>query len=149
MDQEGLAKARGWKCLPQDLRMLGKGPFLGAIMSKFYASSPSNSEIPQEMLPLHWKPDDSAASEKLIKSHALRERRCWGRIGLGPYPSLYTGKNILLSRAGDGDSSRHFLNGWLVWCCHLLGSRPLLYCSDPSILFIQVCVWMLSPSLVV
>lgn len=76
MDQEVLSKARGWKCLPQDLRMLGKDPFLGVIMSKFCASSPSTSEIPQEMLPLQWEPHDSAASEKLTEQPcAEREER--------------------------------------------------------------------------
>ena len=76
MDQEVLAKTGEWQCVPQDLRMPGSDRFLGAIISKLNASSPSNSGIPQEMLPLHWGPGDLAASEKPIKQRcAEREER--------------------------------------------------------------------------
>lgn len=144
MDQEALLKARGWKCFPQ-----AKTHFLEQLclssMHLLYPPPKSHKKCyhctESLMTQLHLR--------NLSNSLVLRERRGWGRIGFGPYPSLYTGKNILLPWAGYGDFSGHFLKGCLVWCCHFLGSRPLLYCSDAPILFIPVCVWMLSPSLVV
>lgn len=132
--------------------MLGKDPFLGAIMSTFYASSPSTSEIPQEMLLCTESLMTQLHLGNLSNSHVLRERRGRGRISLGPHPSLYFlihPSNILLPRAGSGGFSRHVLKGCLVWRCHFLGSLPLLYCRGASIPFVLVCVWMSSPSLVV
>lgn len=68
--------------------MPGKGHFLGSIISEFYASPPVNSEMTQGILPFTESLTSQLQMRSLSNRDALRERRGWGRIGLGSYSSF-------------------------------------------------------------
>lgn len=136
MDQQVLSNTREWKCVPQGLRMPGRDHFLGAVMSKLNASSPSTLKSHKKCY---------HCSRGLGTQLYLRniEQRCAGRGEAGTelvWPLIHPSTQKRFTCMGRASQTLVccFLRSWLGLCAlSPLGTLAfaLLQRFPPSSLF--------------
>ena len=97
----GTIQGKWVKASPAGSQYAGQRPFSWINYIWILCISSSQLWNDSRNFTIHWEPHVSAANVRSLSNrHALRERRGWGRIGLGSYSSFWKVKDTSLSWVG-------------------------------------------------